>query len=251
MSMPDERGESSYLIVSEMAHSMKTPLAHLEGVIELLRRSPVLAESEEANVLNEMNTSVNICKATLAAYREVTRVADQIEPRATDSLGEALEAMHKIYTRQAGKRTKLEVTVPNLVGGYSNNYMLAILFPLLENAVEASPRTAMISITSEQDRNHIKFIVKNDVEHPVDLQRIGVRGQSSKPGHDGLGISVVKHLVSEHRGASTSFESKDNQFVFRIRLPRRESWRTMIPLLTTTSALGRHLLSLSRRRQAL
>jgi GHKL domain len=220
--VPDEHVRSSYLIVSEMAHSMKTPLAHLESVIELLCRSLVLPDRETADALHEMGTSVNMCRVTLTAYREVTRVADQIEQRVTESLGEVLEAMHKIYARQSGKRTKLEVRVPNQVAGYSNNYILAILFPLLENAVEASPATANISITSSQAPGHIEFAIKNYIERPVYLDRIGSRGQTSKPGHEGLGITVVKHLVSEHRDASTSCESHNNQFIFRISLPRRE-----------------------------
>jgi hypothetical protein len=221
---PSERpGQPGYLVVSEMAHSMKTPLAHLESVIELLRLSHMQADGEAADMLSEMSTSVNIVKATLAAYREVTRVANRIEPRATESLGEALEAMHKIYARQAGKRTKLEVKIPNVVPGYSANYLLAILFPLLENAVEASPDAALISIAAEQDASHVSFTVKNDVAVPVDVKTIGKRGQTTKPGHDGLGISVVRHLVSEHADAATSFEYRDNQFTFTITLPRRES----------------------------
>jgi GHKL domain len=216
-------GQPGYLVVSEMAHSMKTPLAHLESVIELLRRTQLPAEGEAADMLSEMSTSVNIVKATLAAYREVTLVADQIEPRASESLGEALEAMHKIYARQSGKRTKLEVKIPNVVPGYSVNYLLAVLFPLLENAVEASPDAALISITAEQGATHVSFTVKNDVAVPVDVKTIGKRGQTTKPGHDGLGISVVRHLVSEHADAATSFDYRDNQFTFTITLPRRES----------------------------
>lgn len=204
-------------IIREMAHSMKTPLAHLEAAIELLREG-ASAESETENTLREMNASVNACKATLVAYRERTGAPARVKRRTAESLVRTLQDMHKVYARHSGKKTRLELEIPDSVTGYSNDYILTILLPLLENAVEASPDT-VVTVTSEDFSEGIQFVVKNDVERQIDVTNLGNPGKSSKPGHEGLGIPTVKDLVLEHGGSAT-YDIVHNEFVFRIRLPR-------------------------------
>ncbi len=234
-SQPSEPEPPTYPILRELVHSLKTPIAQLGGDLEearlrLLHESIALVEIRP-DTLETMIDSVKICIDFLRTYGEVAHVSDQVdpgqvEPLATKSLIERLQKSHKLYARASGKETKLEVDIPASVPGYSDYRILALLLPLLQNAVEASPNT-LISITARDDSSFIEFTIKNDVvqlnevQQWVDAHRLGVGGKSSKPGHEGLGVSGVERLVTRYAGASTNCAIINNQFIFQIRLPRR------------------------------
>ncbi len=208
--------QPSYPVLSDMAHHMKTPLAQLLAFIKLHE-----ADSEGGeDTVGGIKDSVDMCVAMLRAYSDLAHVSDQVEPEAGRSLGDSLQRYHRIYADQAAKKTELQVEVPRSVPGYTNYSILAILAPLLQNAVEASPDT-IISVTSEEDSAYIQFTIRNYLAQPVYENALDTRGLSSKPGHDGLGISAVRRLVSYYKNASAFYEVGDEQFAFHVRLPRR------------------------------
>jgi signal transduction histidine kinase len=222
-SSPDNASVESaeFRIIGELAHSLKTPLAHLDATIGLLQHGEEFPGDEAMEILEELSTSVELCKATLAAFRELTRVSGRAESWAPQSLAHSIEKAHRVYNSQAKKATTLQLHSPDEITGYSNNYILALILPLLENAVEAAPPNGAVAITVSTDAG-VTIIVENETVSPVDQHAVETFGESTKLNHEGIGVQVVQSLVGARAGGSTSFVTRDHTFSFTVTLPGRK-----------------------------
>ncbi|MFF4509135.1 sensor histidine kinase [Streptomyces sp. NPDC001401] len=205
-------------LIGELAHSLKTPLAHIEVTIrEWAKSTTSAAEVEE---IHDVLTSVELCKASLAAFRELRQVSSAADSWSPTSLSESVQGAVSVYSARAGKRSTLELSLPDSIPEYSNNYLLALMLPLIENAVEASPDGEKIQLRFNREvGNRIVFSLENSVDAPVDGEILHTAGLTTKLGHDGLGVATVKDLLTAYDGAELVDSSRGNRFTMTIYLP--------------------------------
>jgi len=209
-------GPAEFRIVRELAHSLKTPIAGVESTLRTHRPDgpdPEVGEGDWRDLL----TSVELCKAVIAAFREVTRVSSEADAWAPDSVAEMISSAHEVYRKAMGRHTMLRVELPDVVSGYSSNLIVAALLPLLENAVEASPDGAEIVISSRNEPGEVRLRVHNEID-----PQYGVDGHRRGPlTHDGLGLATVDRLIED--GAEGHFSHTENAggFTAEISLPQR------------------------------
>lgn len=110
-------GGTNFRIVSELAHSLKTPIAHIEASVRLLSTTGGAKSDRIGEVAGNMLQSVEICKATLAAFRGVTRVSGHAESWAPHTLPDALLGAHHVYSQQVEKSTELVLDLPDTRNG--------------------------------------------------------------------------------------------------------------------------------------
>lgn len=213
------RDEAS--ITREIAHSLNTPLAQIEAGVLSMRGT----SDEQRRKLDGILDGVRICKSFLAAFREVATLTRDSHAWSPDSLRAALRAAAAVYADRGGRRPAMEVQMPDSVPGYSNNFVMAVLLPLLENAVEAVPVTGTVSVHGEPIGDIFRLSVSNSLSEsnnsaestlPDDIYRVGY---TTKRGHDGLGLPAVCHLLGG-RDARISHWVEDGQAMFTIDLPR-------------------------------
>lgn len=214
------RGSDGYRVLSELSHSLKTPLAHIEAS---LRIASATDADGDCNLLMQMSedmlTSVEICKSTLAAFREVTRVSRRADDWSPQSLRDAMLGAHRVYSNQINKRTIPRFLAPSEVSGYSNNYLMALILPILENAIEASPNGGPIDVDYEIEGGEVVFRITNQITAPIQISAVETPGETTKNGHEGIGIQVVRSLVGARSGGSAEFSHDDSSFTSIIRLP--------------------------------
>lgn len=102
--------------------------------------------------------------------------------------------------------------LPDAIPGYSNNLILGAILPLLQNAVEASPKTDEILLSYESEPKESRIIFDNHFIEPVVTEALYERGKTTKAGHDGLGVPSVNDLLSYIAGASLTYEI-DNEIL--------------------------------------
>jgi signal transduction histidine kinase len=213
-------GQREEPLVRELAHSINTPLAQMEATLLAHDNKPLPTDAAV-----DLLAGVRICKSFLAAFREVATLAQETQGWEPTSINGIMTAAARLYAAQAGESVSYEISLPDDVPGYGKNYLIALLLPLLENAFEAVPHDGKIEVTWRTGADVYLFEVSNDSEHRFDPTRdIYARNWSSKPGHEGLGLTTVRNVLAGHRDGEVSHTiDHANRVTFTVRLPRRRA----------------------------
>jgi signal transduction histidine kinase len=191
--------ESDSILIREISHALYTPLSHIEILantkLDIDPQSSAVSTSDFRDALVSLKSSVDICKSYLAAFREMILVSGQSSLWNPDSVRLALRAACSVYARSKPD-IGFVIEIPDKIRGYSNNLIVAIILPLLENAIEASPPSGTVIVTGEESERAMLISVKNKAISPAGASEMLVRGFTTKAGHHGLGLSIVQNLIS-------------------------------------------------------
>ena len=194
--------ERSRNTLSDLAHSLKTPLAVLRSRLEADASHDELREDVAAQVqrMNEI-VSYQLSRAARSGHA-LYSAPIEIEPRAE----EIVAGLEKVY---AGKGVLCEFEInPSARFHGELGDLQELLGNLLENAFKWARRRVLLSVqvevASPNRRPGVVFIVDDDGPGIPDeqverlLQR-GVRGDERVQGH-GIGLSIVQDIVVAYRG---------------------------------------------------
>lgn len=206
--------------VSDLKHSLMTPLSQILSNCELLE-DELLSEKAKQD-LERIEKNVKVCQSIINSYKEVVAVA---KTKTFIGLREAFDAC----LESAGKEYRKEkVTIiygkgfADDIEGYSNNLLIGLVAPLINNAVAASPSEASIEINIEQDEEMFHLLITNLCENEVpSLMQLNTTGYSSKENHQGVGLSTVRNLIRLMKSAELKFEINGNKVTVIINLERR------------------------------
>ncbi|SLK12041.1 sensor histidine kinase [Arthrobacter sp. P2b] len=217
--------EDSQSVVGEIAHSLNTPLSQIEAATLVLvdsSRVEGVSDIESIQSLNRILSSIEICKVFIGAYSELSKVAARSKEWTSQFLSEAVSKSGIVYQARDGQLT---YEGPDEVPGYSNTFILATMLPLIENAVEASrdlpPDESAISVRCRESLGWLHLTVTNSLGGNDLDDSIYNAGHSTKPDHQGLGLSAVRRLVTAHSG-TISHEVRGDQVTFQIKLPEKK-----------------------------
>lgn len=188
--------------MSDLAHSLKTPLAVLRSEIDgdsgysNLRRSV----NEQSQRMHDI-VSYQLSRATASRHQVFST------PLLIESAAEGIVAsLEKVY---AAKRVLCEFEIDPDARFGAQGDLMELLGNLLENAFKWASRrvllTAHVVKTPRMRRAGLELRVEDDgpgippekVEHL--LQR-GVRGDERVQGH-GIGLAIVQDIVKGYRGS--------------------------------------------------
>lgn len=205
-------------IVREIAHSLNTPLAQIES-------ATILAKEDgrgDDELLASVSDSVDLCKSFILAFRELTAVSSLAKGWSPASLAEMMRVGARVYARRLRRPIDAQIDMPDEVNGYSNSYIASMLLPLLENAIEASRPGEPVEVAGEERETSVALrVTSKPLELPPPGESIYQSGFSTKPDHDGLGLSTVRRLASSQRGVTISHHFDGESISFMLTLPRR------------------------------
>lgn len=208
-------------MVAELNHALQTPLRGLSYAFRNLENLPddVLIE-ERAKRLADMTAMLDSCTSALATFRGLVDTVTSV-PARQPSLNEAVRAFASSIPQPADEPVTIDfVGLPDRVEGFSNHYLLTMLQPLVENAIEGCVPGGAIEITCADHGDAVEFTVFNPVDHPVDKDLLFAPRSTTKHGHHGLGVSIVSRLAEFERGDVTA-DITDTGVHMRVVLPRR------------------------------
>ena len=214
--------ERSRNTLSDLAHSLKTPLAVLRsrldsdaGVQEL--RDDVAAQVQRMNEI----VSYQLSRAARSGHA-LYSAPIEIEPRAE----EIVAGLEKVY---AGKGVLCEFDIDANARFHGElGDLQELLGNLLENAFKWAQRRVLLSVqvegASPNRRPGVIFVVDDDgagipAEQVERLLQRGVRGDERVHGH-GIGLAIVQDIVVAYRGELTVERAPDlGGARFRVRFP--------------------------------
>ncbi|MBF0619608.1 MAG: hypothetical protein HQL19_05520 [Candidatus Omnitrophica bacterium] len=209
------------LLAQSLAHEIRNPLGVIKSAADLLaHRSSLDPESRE-----------------LAGYMvdEVTRIDGQITgllslshpksaPREPSDIGRII---HSVLDLIAGKMKSTGVTavfVNNAEGALCRcapDQMRQVILNLLLNALDVSPANGVIDITAGQKDGFyvMTFQDRGKGFSMRDKEKIFDLFYTTKESGFGIGLAVVKRIVSEHRGRVEVHSAPGQGAIFSIYLP--------------------------------
>lgn len=221
----------SELLIRQLSHALFTPLSQIEASrINMSTFIEAANSSEDRQLLSSLdtiNSSINICKSTLIAYRELTNISGSSNLWTPECLSKMLEESGNVYRKKLNRNIGLEIDLPQSIEEYSNNHISALLFPVLENAIEASKENSVVVIKGSQIENMFEITIENSAISPPPSDEIYKDGYTTKHNqetekrHQGTGLTITQNLLSAYRDTSINHEVNGDTVTFKIKLPTR------------------------------
>jgi two-component system sensor histidine kinase MprB len=229
----EESHRAQRQLIGDASHELRTPLASLRTNLEVLLRNPDLDLVERAPLLQDLIEQSAEMGALIEDLLESARSGDEsgaAEPLRLDEL--VCSEIERCAARHPHIQFEQQLD-PWVVAGRQTRLSRAVV-NLLDNAVKWSPPAATVEVTLADGelsvRDHGPGFSADDLPHVFDrFYRSPVA--RSVPG-SGLGLSIVRKVVSEHGGTVRARNAPDGGAVVTLALPRAFSVGDLAVALT-------------------
>ncbi len=217
-------------LVAGLAHEIKNPLAGIQGAIDTLlaRQKP---DDFEYNILETVREEIirinDVLQVLLKRVRP--RLICFVETSLTETIRSTLTLTnHLIAARGLDKKIKVEAELPAepYVMMIDSGQIKDALLNILINAVDAigeNPGVIKVNLSKESSANYNEAIIKifNTGSHIAkkDLANFFLPFYTTKKNGNGLGLSAVKRIATEHGGYCKVKSAVNKGTTFSLHLP--------------------------------
>ncbi len=219
-------------IIGQMAaglvHEIKNPLASIKGLCQLLvSRARPEKIPEYAAV---MESAVDDIGEIVSGFLQFSKpTSGNFEETNINSLVSSLEMMISSNAYKHGIKTRFYYSDTEKHVIMSSQQIKNVILGMVDNALDAMNGAIdpKLTIYTEHDKknNMMRVFVKDNGIGMTEEQLacVGTPFYTTKPRGTGLGVSVIKHIINEHKG-NLKIESKFGEgTVFTISLPCKEA----------------------------
>ncbi|MGH2316647.1 ATP-binding protein [Planococcus sp. SE5232] len=216
--------------MADVSHEMRTPLTTIAGIIEGLRNNMIeegqrekgirLASDETKRLMRLVNENLDYEKIR---SNQVVLTKEEIE---ADELLEIIQEQLYLQAKEKGDSIVINTNPGDVIYGDMDR-LIQILMNIVKNAIQFT-ENGVISLTSYAEADHMVITVEDDGAG-IDIEEIDMIWRrfykadlSRGSGQFGLGLSIVKQLVTLHDGEIQVESEKGQGTRFIIRLPHKE-----------------------------
>lgn len=213
--------------VNNFSHEFKTPIVSINGLIGLMKSEKVPPEKmrkyldvieEEANRLAEMTT--NMLNLSKIEKQEILTDCKQF------NLSEQIRSCVLLLEKKwAQKKLKLSLDFDEYYIHANDDLLKQVWLNIIDNAIKFSTQKKDLSVEIEKMDNKIAVSISNEGEviDEKDIDKIFNKfyqlGQKKEG--NGIGLSIVKHIVNLH-GGSIKVTSSEEKTTFTVILPCKQ-----------------------------
>ncbi|EKE74900.1 phosphate regulon sensor protein phoR [Gallaecimonas xiamenensis 3-C-1] len=218
--------------VANVSHELRTPLTVLRGYLEMIGDDPRLEGSPWAKphlmMTDQVNRMYSLVEQLLALSRLEVR-QDVEAPKTVDvpALMTKLEADSQALNAQKQHQILFQAAPAQMLG--DSEQMMSAFTNLVANAIHYTPAGGRIEVSwSLLPDGRARFSVKDSgdgiaSEHLLRLTERFYRvdkARSRNTGGSGLGLSIVKHVLSRHRSRLDIQSTLGKGSTFSFDIPR-------------------------------
>ncbi|HSP23496.1 MAG TPA: HAMP domain-containing sensor histidine kinase [Planococcus sp. (in: firmicutes)] len=217
--------------MADVSHEMRTPLTTIAGVIEGLRNNMIVEEQREKGirlVSDETKRLIRLVNENLDYEKirsnQVTLTKEEIE---AEELLEIIQEQLQLQAAEKGDRIEITAEPGQVIYGDMDR-LIQILTNIVKNSIQFTTN-GLIFLRAYSEPGGMAIEVK-DTGDGIDVQEIDLIWRrfykadlSRGSGQFGLGLSIVKQLVTLHGGDISVESEKGKGTVFLIRLPHKET----------------------------
>ncbi|HBC47063.1 MAG TPA: hypothetical protein DCZ43_08455 [candidate division Zixibacteria bacterium] len=219
-----ERIAAFSMMARKVAHEIKNPLTPIRIAIEDLRRA---YDASDPNFAAAFGQST---KTVLEEVNSLTRIVDEFSefakfpsPRlAKDDLNDIVNTAIPIFSKLVEHGTiDITLTKKSLPVMADRDQIKRALVNLVKNALEAIPSTGHVGIKTVQADKYAILIISDNGPGlaPSVRENLFTPYLTTKSGGSGLGLVIVKKIVSEHDGKIKIADQAIGGTVATIELP--------------------------------
>lgn len=196
--------------VANVSHELRTPLTVINGYLEMLPDAAQLPPMMMNKAIAEMRTQSIRMQTLIEELLQLSRIEASNE-RAFDKLVNVPQVLWQIQTEAQAlnreKQHKLFFDIAPQLCVYGIESELRSAFSnLIFNAIHYTPDKGVIEVRWQLSKDSARFSVKDNGDGVAakDINRITERfyrvdkARSRKTGGSGLGLSIVKHVLTHH-----------------------------------------------------
>ncbi|MFO0723488.1 MAG: HAMP domain-containing sensor histidine kinase [Myxococcota bacterium] len=216
-----DRNRDLVELSAALSHELKNPLASIQGLVQLLERSPDNREQRFVVLQREIDRM----KATLDELLNLSRPIGALTkvPISPEELTQGLSTMAEGFAaRRRVKLLPLGEKGPTVRA--DKKKLEQALHNLLVNAIEASPEGGEVQWVLEETPGAVELGL---VDHgpgltPKVRASIGTIGVTTKPEGSGIGLAVARAIAEQHGGRLILGERAGGGVWARIALPKED-----------------------------
>lgn len=213
--------------VVNVSHEFKTPLSAIEGYATLLQEPSLPEEKRERYIEKILDNSRRLSDLSsnillLSRLENQETVMNQKEFRLDEQLRKTVLLLENKWSP---KNLEFDIDLPKLIF-YGNEQLLGqAWFNILDNAIKHSPDCGTISICLEHNDKNISVSISDEgagmsEEVQKHIFEKFYQGDSSRTTEgNGLGLALVKRIVTLCNGTVTVKSSPGKGSVFTVTLP--------------------------------
>lgn len=217
--------------LSMMSHDLRTPIARIQGMTEIVRNDPNPLSLRQAEALQTLAKSSEELLDFVSSILNLTRVESKelrlhLQSRDPNSLlSEVIE--RSAYLAKSKEIEVISELEPLFSVKMDVDLMRQVFSNLLENAIKYSPEGSRILITSEELNGKVVVqIADQGMGIPEEeLQQVfskffrSKRAKNSTIKGSGLGLYLAKYFVELHKGRLTVDSRVGEGSTFTVELP--------------------------------
>jgi signal transduction histidine kinase len=216
-------------LTADVAHELRTPLAtiasHVEAMLEgVWEATPERLKSCHDEILRLCNTVADLERLERAESGNLKLDKSPVELRALAKI-----ACDNFAGRLAAKRLTLETAGEETTVPADRDRLGGVMANLISNAVKYTPEGGAIRVVTRDCKDAGIFTVEDDgpgvpeAELPFIFERFyrADKSRNRATGGAGIGLAIVKSVVTAHGGAVTAENRAEGGCRFCVRLPKQ------------------------------
>ena len=218
--------------LATLSHELRTPLTAMLGWVRMLQ-SGTLDDVTSARALQVIDRNTKLQAQLIDDLLDVSRIVTgklSLELKAVD-VGAVVEtAMDAVTPAALAKSVDLERRLdPGAGPAWGDAHRLQqVVWNLLSNAVKFTPSGGRVTVSVDREDPHVVVRVEDTGQGiapeflPYIFDRFRQADSTTTRAHGGLGLglAIVHHLVTLHRGTVTAASEGQNRgAIFTVRIP--------------------------------
>jgi two-component system sensor histidine kinase MprB len=193
-------------LVTDASHELRTPLTSLRTNIEFLARADGMRDEDRAALMDDVSFEMRELSSLVSEMVELT-TSSKVGDEALEEV-DLTEVVEEVVTR-ARRRTGRMITITGDAGNIQGrpNSLQRAISNLIDNADKWSPPDGGIEVELTEGRvevaDHGPGIPEEDLGHIFDRFYRATEARTL-PG-SGLGLSIVKEIITQHGGEVFAF----------------------------------------------
>lgn len=216
--------------LSLMSHDLKTPVARIQGLAEMILRKGNL-EKDSADELRQIITSTESLDKFISKILNLTKVESneiKLNKRSKDVNKIIEQCVQKLEFHAKAKDIQIELNLDPLFPIHVDAALIIQVFTnIIDNAIKYSPPGSKIEIRSAESGDYVEIVVKDsgpgmDEDERRQLFTKFFRGKSGTGDQikgSGLGLYLSKYFIELHNGRVEAQTEKGAGSKFVIQLP--------------------------------
>lgn len=217
--------------LSMMSHDIKTPIARIQGMTEILQSAKEKLSNEENEAVSTIQDSASELSEFISTILDLGRIENQkvklkLQSKDVNSLLQEVIDKHRFLADKKEIQVICEFE-PLFSSKLDVELMRQVFANLIENSIKYSPQKAKVLISTEEAEQKIIIQVADQGQgiSPDELENIFMKfyrskkAKSSTTKGSGLGLYLAKYFVELHQGTLEVESTVGQGSTFTVTLP--------------------------------